>query len=110
MHVTNAEKSILPTAHIDDARMQRERLGIDRVERAGHLALANAGVRIAENEVWGTSKRVFGSPHLPVPMPRPSADDEPIEPCDLRDVIVATAWIIAWALTVFILANVIGSI
>ena len=50
--------------------------------------------------------RVFGSPHLPVPMPRQSADDEPFEPCAPRDVIVATAWIIAWALTVFIVANV----
>jgi hypothetical protein len=65
---------------------------------------------ITENEVWGTSNRVFGSPHLPVPVPQQSADDEPIEPCAPRDVIVATAWIVAWALTVFVLANVIGSI
>jgi hypothetical protein len=54
--------------------------------------------------------RVFASPHLPVPIPQQSADDDPIEPCAPRDVVVATAWIIAWALTVFILANVIGSI
>jgi hypothetical protein len=88
--VTNEEKSIVPTA------IMRLRATL----RPG----------IAENEVCGTSDRVFGSPHLTVPIPRQSADDEPIEPCDLRDVIVATAWIIAWALTVFILANVIGSI
>jgi hypothetical protein len=72
---------------------------------SGHLR-----ADIAENEVSGTSDRVFGSPHLPVPIPQQSADDEPSGPYDLRDVIVATAWIIAWALTVFILANVIGSI
>jgi hypothetical protein len=54
--------------------------------------------------------RVFGSPHLPVPIPQQSADDDPIDPCAPRDVIEATAWIIAWALTVFIVANVIGSI
>jgi hypothetical protein len=65
---------------------------------------------LTENEVWGTSNRVFGSPHLPVSIPQQSADDEPIEPCAPRDVIVATAWIVAWALTVFVLANVIGSI
>jgi hypothetical protein len=65
---------------------------------------------ITESEVWDTSNRVFGAPHLPVPIPQQSADDEPIEPCAPRDVIVATAWIIAWALTVFVLANVIGSI
>jgi hypothetical protein len=63
---------------------------------------------ITENEVWGTSNRVFGSPHLPVPIPQQSAEDEPIEPRAPREVIVATAWIIAWALTVFILANVLG--
>ena len=51
----------------------------------------------------------LGSPHLPVPIPRESADDEPIEPCAPREVIVATAWIVAWALTVLILADVIGS-
>jgi hypothetical protein len=45
-----------------------------------------------------------------VPIPQRSADDDQIEPCALREVIVATAWIIAWALTVFILANVIASI
>jgi hypothetical protein len=28
---------------------------------------------IAENEIWGTSDRVFGSPHLPVPIPQQSA-------------------------------------
>jgi hypothetical protein len=65
---------------------------------------------ITETEVWGTSNRVFGSPHLPVPIPQQSVDDERIEPCAPRDIILATAWIIAWALTVFILANVIGSI
>jgi hypothetical protein len=65
---------------------------------------------ITEDEVWGASNRVFGSPHLPVPIPQHSAEDEPIEPCAPRDVIVATAWIIVWALTVFIVANVIGSI
>ena len=65
---------------------------------------------ITENEVRGTSNRVFGSPHLPVPIPQQSADDEPIEPCAPGDVIVATAWIIAWTLTVFVLANVIWSI
>jgi hypothetical protein len=94
--VTNVEKSIVPTVHIDDARRHRERATL----RPG----------ITENELWGTSNRMFGSPHLPVPIPQQSADDEPIEPCTLRDVVVATAWIIAWALTVFILANVIGSI
>ena len=88
----------------------------EQCETVGHLALANAGVRNAdgrpavENEVWGSSTRVSGSPHLPVPIPRQSADDEPIEPCAPRDVIVATAWIIAWALTVVVLANIIGSI
>ena len=56
------------------------------------------------------SNRVFGSPHLPVPIPQQSADDEPIERCAPRDVALAAAWIVAWALTVFILANVIGSI
>ena len=65
---------------------------------------------ITENEVWGTSNRVFGSPHLPVPIPQQSADDEPIEPYAPGDILLATAWIIAWALTVFILANGIGSI
>lgn len=65
---------------------------------------------ITENEVWSTSNRVFGSPHLPVPIPQQSADDEPIEPCAPRDILLATAWIIAWALTVFVLATVIGSI
>jgi hypothetical protein len=63
---------------------------------------------ITENEVRGRSNRVFGSPHLPVSIPRQSAEDEPIEPCAPREVIVATAWIIAWALTVFIVANVLG--
>jgi hypothetical protein len=53
---------------------------------------------------------VFGSPHLPVPIRQQSADDDPIEACAPREVIVATAWIIGWALTVFILANVTGSI
>ena len=50
---------------------------------------------------------VLGSPHLPVPIPRQSADDEPIEPCAPRDVIVAAAWVIAWALTVFVLAGMV---
>ena len=54
--------------------------------------------------------RVFGSPHLPVPIRQESADDDPIERCAPRDVVVATAWIVVWALTVFILANVIASI
>jgi hypothetical protein len=63
-----------------------------------------------ENEVRATSNRVFGSPHLPVPTPQQFAGDEPIEPCAPRDIILATAWIIAWALTVFILATVMGSI
>jgi hypothetical protein len=53
---------------------------------------------------------VFGSPHLLVPFHKQSAEDEPIEPFAPREVIVATAWIIAWALTVFIVADVIGSI
>jgi hypothetical protein len=53
---------------------------------------------------------VFGSPHLPVPIRQESADDDPIERCAPRDVVVATAWIVVWALTVFILANVIASI
>jgi hypothetical protein len=55
------------------------------------------------------SNRVFGSPHLPVPLRQQPADDDRIERCAPRDVIVATAWIIAWALTVLILANVIAS-
>lgn len=72
--------------------------------------MSRARGSITENEVWGTSNRVFGSPHLPVPIPQQSARDEPIEPCAPRDIILATAWIIAWALTVFILAKVIGSV
>ena len=72
--------------------------------------MSQARGSVTENEVWGTSNRAFGSPHLPVPIPQRSADDEPIEPCAPRGIILATAWIIAWALTVLILANVIGSI
>jgi hypothetical protein len=71
-------------------------------------ATSRPGIR--EHEARGTCNRLFGSPHLPVPIPRQSADDEPIEPCAPHDVILATAWIIAWALTVLILANVIRSI
>ena len=52
---------------------------------------------------------VFGSPHLPVPIQR-SADDDPIEPHTPRELVLATAWIAVWALTVFGLAAVVGSI
>jgi hypothetical protein len=100
--VTNAEKAIVSTAHIDDARTHRER------RTRAREALRRPG--ITENEVWGASNRVSGSPHLPVPISQQSVDAEPIEPCAPRDVILATAWIIAWAPAVVILANVIGSI
>jgi hypothetical protein len=81
-----------------------------RLRRGNRALRATLRPGITKNEVWGTSNRVFGSPHLPVPFHKQSAEDEPIEPFAPREVMVATAWIIAWALTVFIVADVIVSI
>jgi Xaa-Pro aminopeptidase len=52
--VTIAEKSIVPTVHIDDARRGVGSTflgsGLNTIETVGHLALANAGVRIADTQ------------------------------------------------------------
>ena len=105
--MSDAEKSIV---QIDDDELATLRANASVCDAATVRLRATLRPGITKNEVWGTSNRVFGSPHLPVPIPQQSADDEPIEPCAPRDVIVATAWIVASALTVFVLANVIGSI
>jgi hypothetical protein len=104
--VSDAEKSIV---QIDDDELATVRANAFVCHAATVRLRATLRPNITDNDVWGTSNRVFGSPHLPVPIPQPSAQDEPIEPCAPREAIVATAWIIAWALTVFMVANVIGS-
>lgn len=105
--MSDAEKSIV---QIDDDELATLRANASVCDAATVRLRATLRPGITKNEVWGTSNRVFGSPHLLVPFHKQSAEDEPIEPFAPREVIVATAWIIAWALTVFIVADVIGSI
>jgi hypothetical protein len=85
-------------------------LGLRKSTGVGAPANDNLTLEATQSHPRDTSNRVFGSPHLPVPIPQQSADDEPIEPCAPRGIILATGWIIAWALTALIVANVIGPI
>ena len=104
--MSDAQKSIV---QIEDDELATVRADASVLHAATVRLRSTLRPNITDNDVCGTSNRAFGSPHLPVPIPQQSAEDEPIEPCAPREVIVATAWIIAWALTVVMVANMMGS-